>query len=170
MSLSSPLSPHRLPEGGARSGLASKHASPCIHLSVCQQRARKLRKLHPAHDRETQGNEITEQGRLMCVWGPLDWVLLSTSMVIWPLVTAPLCSDVAEQLPLSRGVKRVEKALASPPSCEQSHYHDPQPHSADLPLNMGASFHTPRPPMDVYWPREHSSRKSGTPAKMSVRK
>lgn len=24
--------------------------------------------------------------------------------------------------------------------------------------------------MDVYWPREHSSRKRGTPAKMSVRK
>lgn len=44
------------------------------------------------------------------------------------------------------------------------------PHSADLPLNMGASFHTPRPPMDVYWPREHSSRKRGTPAKIRVRK
>lgn len=52
----------------------------------------------------------------------------------------------------------------------QDHHHDAQPHSADLPLNIGASFHTPRPPMDVYWPREHSSRKSGTPAKMSVRK
>lgn len=38
------------------------------------------------------------------------------------------------------------------------------------PLNMGASFHTPRPPMEVYWPREHSRRKSGTPAKISVRK
>lgn len=45
--------------------------------------------------------------------------------------------------------------------------HAQAPHS---PLNMGASFHTPSPPMEVYWPREHSRRKRGTPAKMSVRK
>lgn len=39
-----------------------------------------------------------------------------------------------------------------------------------LPLNIGASFHTPRPPMEVYWPREHSSRNKGMPANISVKK
>ena len=39
-----------------------------------------------------------------------------------------------------------------------------------VPLNMGASFHTPSPPIEVYWPREHSSRNKGTPANMRVKK
>lgn len=35
---------------------------------------------------------------------------------------------------------------------------------------MGASFHTPSPPIEVYWPREHSSRNNGTPANIRVKK
>ncbi|KAG9337294.1 hypothetical protein JZ751_028862 [Albula glossodonta] len=34
----------------------------------------------------------------------------------------------------------------------------------------GMSFHTPRPPTEVYWPRAVSSRKSGIPANTRVRK
>lgn len=39
-----------------------------------------------------------------------------------------------------------------------------------IPLNIGASLHTPRPPIDVNCPREHSSKNNGTPAKIRVRK
>ena len=38
------------------------------------------------------------------------------------------------------------------------------------PFIMGSSFHTPRPPTEVNWPRAVSRKKSGIPANTSVRK